>query len=60
MAEDFFYVLKALSNEKVSELLPLMTPEEIRKIIGKNMTLHYFLPKITKEKEQMLLQYIKI
>ncbi|MDD5376965.1 MAG: hypothetical protein PHH16_02500 [Candidatus Gracilibacteria bacterium] len=58
-AEDFFYVLKALSNGKVREFIPTFSPEEIRKIIGKNETLHHFLPKITKEKEQTLLQYIQ-
>ncbi|PIQ41159.1 hypothetical protein COW06_03875 [Candidatus Gracilibacteria bacterium CG12_big_fil_rev_8_21_14_0_65_38_15] len=58
-AEDFFYVLKALSNEKTGELIPLFTPEEIRTIIRKDKTLHHFLPKLTKEKEHLLLQYIK-
>jgi hypothetical protein len=58
-AEDFFYVLKALSNKKVEDFIPLFTREEIRSIIMKNKTLHHFLPKITKEKEYLLLQYIK-
>lgn len=58
-AEDFFYTLKALSNEKVSEFIPMFSPEEIRSIIRKNETLHHFLPKITEEKERILLQYIK-
>ncbi len=32
-ANDFFYVLKALSNEKASEFIPIFNPEEIRTII---------------------------
>lgn len=58
--EDFFYVIKALSNKKVPEFIVHFSPLEVRKIIGKNEILHHFLPKITQEKEQILLQYIKI
>lgn len=58
-AEDFFYVLKALSNAKVPEFITLFSSDEIRTIISKNETLHHYLPKITKEKEQVLLQYIQ-
>lgn len=58
-AEDFFYVLKALSNDKACELIRYFTPEEIRTIIGSDKILSVFLPKITEAKEQALLQYIQ-
>lgn len=57
-AEDFFYILKALSNKKVEKFIPIFTPSEIREIIGKNEILHQYLPKITEEKERILLQYL--
>ena len=57
-AEDFFYVLKALSNEKVREFILCFEPQEIRAIVGNNTILSIFLPKITQSKEQTLLQYI--
>lgn len=57
-AEDFFYVLKSLSNDKVVDFIPLFTPGELRRIIRKDEILHKFLPKITQEKEKMLLKYI--
>lgn len=57
-AEDFFYILKALSNKTAGEFISIMNPLEVREIIGKNDILHYYLPKITKEKEETLLEYI--
>ena len=59
-AEDFFYVLKALSNDTALELIPLFTKEEIRALIGSDTMLSVFLPKITDVKERALLQYITL
>jgi hypothetical protein len=58
-AEDFFYVLKALSNTKAREFIQNFSSIEMRKIIGNNTILHYYLPKITIEKEQVLVQYLQ-
>ena len=58
-AEDFFYVLKALSNKRAEKFILSFPPSEIRKIVQKKDVLHTFLPKITEEKENALLQHLK-
>lgn len=58
-AEDFFYVLKALSNDKVREFVPLFNVVELRNIIGNDDILRNYLRKITQEKEEALLHYLQ-
>ena len=57
-ADDFFYIIKAITVEKTKEFIHLFSPHEIRDLIKSDTTFHSFIKKIAYAKEDALLEYL--
>ena len=57
-ADDFFYLLKAMTNEMCMSFIPLFPRDAIRTLLKTDHMFHSFLKKITYQKEAFLLDYL--